>query len=442
MADHIQTLSLILNLIRNGQGVTRPELMRRTDLGRTVIVQRVEDAIAAGIVREQEIGVSTGGRPSKVLTLATDRGTILAVVFGATRLHIALADLSGHIFVDHDQEWDITAGPMVSLNRATQIAEQLLTEHSTPPLWAIAIGLPGPVDFAAGSPITQPLMEGWNGFPVQAKLQSHFGVPAWVENDTNLMALGTWTETRAAAGDNLIFIKAGTGIRAGLISRGRLHRGARGGAGDFGHVVMADESGTRCRCGKFGCLEAFAGGWALVRDAREAATAGKSPYLEARREHDQSLGIEDIIIGSLQDDAVCRELVVRAGRFIGAHLATLVSLFNPSTVFIGGSLARAGAPFLDAISEAVHRRSLPLATQNLVISRVPLDHHAGVIGAAQLALDELFSVRVLGGWLHRGNPRTLRAHADEFTEPLELTSRAETIASSAGDDTGRQPLRL
>ncbi|MBX7445913.1 MULTISPECIES: ROK family protein [unclassified Arthrobacter] len=417
MANHTQTLSAVIGLVRSGTSVTRPELMRQTGLGRTVISQRVDDALRAGIIREEEDGVSTGGRPSKVLRIAQDRGYLLAAVFGASRAHIAITDLAGGIVHDRAINWDIAAGPEESLHKFSGLVDELMSPGIRENLWAVGIGLPGPVNFASGIPVSPPIMPGWGGFPVRERLEAAFGVPVWVDNDCNLMALGTWTRTHQTAGDNVLFIKAGTGIGAGLISRRQLHRGAKGAAGDIGHLIIAEESRVQCRCGKFGCLESFASGWALARDGYSAAIAGRSPYLAKALENGKSLSVMDVIYGSNEDDAACRELILRAGHLIGAQVAGLVNVFNPSTVYLGGSLALTGSIYRDIVRDAVIRRSLPLAVDDLVLAEVALQHNEGVFGAAELALGELFQPDMLGRWLHQKTPQGLSAAVTKAREP-------------------------
>ncbi|MEU4896428.1 ROK family protein [Streptomyces sp. NPDC044780] len=411
MTDH-QTLSLILSMIRSGSAVTRPDLSRGTGLGRTIITQRVDHAIRAGLVVEGEPAPSTGGRPSRTLLIAPGRGVVLGVLFGAGRLHAAVTDLDGTVLADRRMPWDIEAGPEASLDTLHEVSAQLLTPELQDRLWSVCVGVPGPVDFARGTVVRPPIMAGWHAFPLRDRLEAHYDVPAWVDNDANLMALGAWSRTRPSAGDNVLLVKASTGIGLGLISQGRLHRGARGSAGDLGHTIVADESRLRCRCGKFGCLEALAGGWALSRDARAAALTGRSGFLAERLERSAGpLAVTDVLDGCRSGDRVSIELITRAGELVGAQLATLVSVFNPSTVYLTGLLAQAGEAFRDPVADAVARRSLPLATDELVIAETGLDGSEGVIGAATLAIDELMRSEMLGQWLPRGNPRGGRAEA-------------------------------
>lgn len=425
MVDHTDTLSRVIGLVRTRQAVTRPDLARATDLGRTVIMQRVDEALAAGILREEDAVVSTGGRPSKVLGIRADSGTMLAAVFGASRAHIALTDLAGRIIASEFIVTDISQGPERELSILLSAAERLLEDQQPPPLWGATIGLPGPVDFPRGRAISPPIMPGWHDFPVRERLQSILGVPVWVDNDVNLMTVGAWKETRDAASDDVLLLKVGTGVGAGIISRGQLHRGAQGAAGDIGHMTAVEHSNVQCRCGRFGCLEAYASGWALARDGLESAVDGTSPYLGEVFSRQGSVRMEDVIDAAKAGDRVSRELVLRSATMVGTKLADLLSMFNPATVFVAGSIARMGDMFIDTIRAAALRRSFPLATDQLLITRVSLGHREGALGAAWLGLDEIFSPPMLSRWLGNGSPRGITVA--DGAPPLSLAAREQAL---------------
>ena len=120
-------------------------------------------------------------------------------------------------------------------------------------------------------------MPGWDGYPIRERFAERYGAPVWVDNDVNLLALGEWRSGVAAGHDNVVVVKIGTGVGAGIISDGRLHRGAQGSAGDVGHIQVTDDPTVMCRCGNIGCLEALAGGGALGRAGEAAARDGRSP---------------------------------------------------------------------------------------------------------------------------------------------------------------------
>ena len=228
-----------------------------------------------------------------------------------------------------------------------------------------------------------------------------------MDNDVNLLALGRDRAYRSGPRptDDLLFVKIGTGIGAGLVSGGRLHRGANGCAGDIGHVAVAEADDVVCRCGNVGCLEAVAGGAALARDGGAWRRAGTSPLVaemlgqsgddHRRRRH-----------GRRRPGRPGRARRCSPGRaaWSAATLATLVSFYNPGLVVLGGGGGRAGDHVLAAIREAVYRRSLPLATRTLRIEPSVARRGAGLAGAVHLVLDALFAAERLPVWLPYSSP--------------------------------------
>jgi predicted NBD/HSP70 family sugar kinase len=247
-------------------------------------------------------------------------------------------------------------------------------------------------------------MPGWDRHPVRKHFMDRHGVPAWVDNDVNAMALGESRRGIARGHENVIFIKVGTGIGSGIISDGVMHRGAQGAAGDVGHIQIVGDSTTVCRCGKVGCLEALAGGAAIARDGEALARTGRSPRLLERLAAAGSLSAEDVARAAGMGDAAALELLLASGRLVGQTLAALVNFFNPSLIVIGGGVAHASDQYLAAIREVIYARSLPLATRNLAIQLSALGGLAGVTGAAAMVLDQLFSEELLGRWIDAGRP--------------------------------------
>lgn len=229
-------------------------------------------------------------------------------------------------------------------------------------------------------------------------------VPEPLDNEVNVMALGELRAGLAAGVRHALYVKLGTGIGAGLISNGKLHRGAQGCAGDLGHISAVDDKSALCRCGNYGCLEALAGGGALGRDGERAAREGRSPYLASVLGAGGIVTAQDVATGAQSGDRASHDLLVRAGALIGETLASLVSFFNPSLILVGGGVADAGDLLMAAIREATYRRALPLATRDLRLTRSALGKHSGLTGAAYMVSDELFSRALLPVWLGRGSP--------------------------------------
>jgi predicted NBD/HSP70 family sugar kinase len=232
-------------------------------------------------------------------------------------------------------------------------------------------------------------MTGWDRFDIRGWFVGDFGCPVVVEKDVNAMAVG---EHRAIHPDvpNMMMLKVGTGVGSGLIASGQIHRGADGAAGDIGHIHLRLPHGhpegyaeePLCRCRNTGCVEAYAGGWAMARDLR---AAGKDVET-----------VNDVVQCLRSGDTTAQQLLRRAGRILGLAVADAVSLFNPSIISVCGQLAGTEEPLLAGIREIVYQRSLPLATRNLQIVRSQLDPRAGLVGLAVLLSDEIFSLERIG----------------------------------------------
>ena len=377
-----------LNLIRSTGGMTRNELMARTGLSRSTVAQRVEALLTHGLVRELSGGQSTGGRPPTRITFNPAAALILAADLGATHSRLALTDLSGYPLQEARADILISRGPEHVLTWVADTFEAMLhaAGHAARDVGAIGMGVPGPVEFASGRPVSPPIMPGWDGFAIPERLQQRFTVPVLVDNDVNIMALGEHLESWRDTPD-MVFVKVGTGIGMGIITRGDIHRGAQGAAGDIGHVRLTGHDDVVCECGNVGCLEAVAGGRALVR-----ALKALGRDVETSRDVVGLVRAHDI-------DAV--RLVRQAGRDIGEVLAGLVNALNPAVIVVGGDIADAHEQLFAGIREVVYQRSTALATRRLQIVPSELDDRAGVIGAVGMATQHLLSPEQVEAWLAR-----------------------------------------
>lgn len=399
--DEVTSLLRIVNMVRLDEARTRPEIGRITGLGRGVVTQRVDQAIRMGYLADAELGPSSGGRAPRTLRFRGEQGRIVVCALGALHIHVGVACLAGDLLEDAHLPWDIARGPEATLDAAFGMVDALLTKDEGAPVWGIAVGVPGPVDFETGRPVAPPIMPGWNGFDIRGRVEERYDAPVWVDNDVNLLALGERARRREEHPD-LIYCKVGSGIGAGLLSHGRLHRGANGAAGDIGHVRVAD-SDTPCRCGKVGCLEAVAGGWALVRDAAAEVGAGAGGLLAGVAASESGLTPESIARAARDGDAHAIGLVHRSARAVGEAIAALVNMFNPGVIVVGGAVATAGESFLAEVRRCVYALSLPLATRDLRILHAPDDAREPLRGGLELAREQLFDV-TFPRWFAHGRP--------------------------------------
>ena len=404
--ETLDALSAVVDEIRLGRARSRADLMTRTGLSRGVVAQRVGELLDRGLITEGDPGPSTGGRPPRQLAFRGDAGHVLVADLGATSIDVALTTLDGRILAHMGEPAEIASGPEVVLGRVDELFDELTGPRRRLPgrLWGVGVGVPGPVEFRTGRPISPSIMPGWDGYPVRERLADRYGAPVWVDNDVNVLALGEWRSGVAAGHDNVVVVKIGTGIGAGIISDGRLHRGAQGSAGDVGHIHVSDDRSVVCRCGNTGCLEALAGGEAIGRDGEAAARAATSPRLRAVLDSRGTVTAEDVARAASFGDPVAAALLQEAGRRVGLMLASVVNFFNPSLVVIGGGVAQSGDALLAAIREVVYGRGLPLATRDLQVQRSSLGSLGGVIGASAMVVDQLFSRESLARWVEAGEP--------------------------------------
>ena len=368
----------VFQILRDGQARTRAELAEITGLARSTVAARIDALTAAGLIGPAGEGASSGGRPPSRFAFHPSSRVILAVDVGATHVLIALTDLDGRVLSELRESIDIAAGPIPVLDQVLKMCGSVFIAagRQERELAGIGIGLPGPVEHSTGKPASPPIMPGWDGFDVPAYVQKRFPVDVLVDNDVNIMALGEranyWPEAQ-----DLLFIKVATGIGAGIISGGRLQRGADGTAGDIGHVRVPRGGDIQCRCGNYGCLEAMASGPAVAATLTASgipARTGEEALELARR-------------GNLEAIRVMRQ----AGRDLGDVLAASVNLLNPSVIVIGGGLASAGEYLMAGVREIVYQRSLPLATAQLRIVQSMATDYAGVLGASRMVIDHILA---------------------------------------------------
>lgn len=376
----------VLSRLRDNGPLSRAQLSNELDVPRPRLLAELDRMVAAGKVLEAGPAASRGGRRSTLVQL--DPGVRFAAVdLGASSIDIEITDGRLEPVAAVTEAADIVhSGPVAALARVSELLHKMRAQGHYNEIDAIGIGLPGPVSFREGIPVSPPIMVGWNRYPVRDTLAREHNCPVVVDNDVNVMALGEQHSGVARTVDHLLFVKIGSGIGSGMQHHGRIYRGAEGCAGDIGHIqVEAESAGPVCSCGNTGCLEAYFGGVALARDATAAALEGRSQPLADRLAAQGSLTAVDVAECAAGGDTACVNLIRTGGHRVGQVLATLVSFMNPSMIVIGGGLSGLGHLLLAEIRSVVYKRSLPLATRNLPIVMSELGPRAGVVGAALLA---------------------------------------------------------
>jgi predicted NBD/HSP70 family sugar kinase len=363
----------IVELVARREANTRPALARALGYAPSTVSLRVQSLIDRGLLQERGVAPSAAGRRARVLEVRGSRGYVLSADLGGEHARIGVVDFGGVLEKAVDARIHIEQGPEPTLRAVATEMRRLAAQgddEDLAGLRAVGIALPGPV---VDGRIDQPSrMPGWAGFPVGDWLTAEFGVPAFVGNDANMMALGEHRARFAASTGSSITVKAGTAIGTGVVIEGSLLRGATGAAGELTHTRVAAAGRRVCSCGNVGCLESIASGAALARDLRELGfdvTTTAEVLDLARDAEPQATG-----------------LLRAAGLSLGDIVAGVVNALNPDAVFLGGSMS-ASETFLAAARSRIYESCHPLTTQRLRIEAAVTGRDGGMLGASRLALE-------------------------------------------------------
>jgi predicted NBD/HSP70 family sugar kinase len=378
----------VVDALRRSGTASRSELAQLTGLSRTTIATLVSDLLARGLVIEPPAlngaaRAGSRGRPPALLRLDPSAGAAIGVDFGHRHVRVAVADLSSTLLgelvapVETDYEAD------QALDVAARLVDDVLAAADIDRARVVGagMGLPGPYDRGRHVINSSTILPGWVGRNAAEELGRRIEVQVEVDNDANLGALGELTFGAGRGIRDAVYVKMSTGIGAGLILQGSLHRGATGIAGELGHVQVQPE-GIVCNCGGRGCLQTVASVPTLLAAAQAA--------------HGPELTLPGLIELVEAGDFGARRIVGEAGRAVGRVLADLCNHVNPQAIIVGGDLSAAGEPLLAGIREAIDRRALPGAAEAVEVKAAVLGERAEVLGALALVIADTERLRSAG----------------------------------------------
>lgn len=364
----------ILAAIRDAGGGSRADLATLTGLSKAIVSERVRWLVESGLVEETGANASTGGRRGTALSLSRSRGVVVAAEVAMTHLQVTVFSLARELLWEERVAVSMRQGPEPVLVELERTIEQGLTAtEAHHPLCGIGVGIAGPVEFETGRTIHPPVHPDWHDQPVRDRLQERFGVPARVDNEVNLMALAEQTVGQGQKVRDLLVVKLGSWVGAGLISNGRLHRGAQGSAGSLVTTLGGDQ---------------------IAEQAELLARSGRSTMLAEASRAGQDITARLVVECAQLGDTACRELLDNAAENIGKVLSVVVDFFNPATIVVAGRMA-SGNDFLARIRESIYGRSLALATRDLQIVPSELGAESASLGAAIMIIEEITSAGLL-----------------------------------------------
>jgi predicted NBD/HSP70 family sugar kinase len=373
--------SAVLEALREQGPLSRSDLARRLQLSPPTITRIIADLLEAGIVREQSVGDSTGGRRPTLLEFNTRASLIVGVYIGQS-ITGALADLHGNILARHAA----AALPgEAGIERLMDVVGALRAEAAALalPVRGVGVGAPSIVQHPEGVVVLSPSL-GWRNLPLKALLEARLGVPVFVENEVNLIALG---ESWRGAGQgiaNLVCLSLGAGIGAGIIIDGRLYRGFHHAAGEVGYIIPGEQYLGRVY-DPYGCLEGLAGTEGIVQRTRRALEAGALSVLgPGPNGHPDFFTAESVLHAARAGDQVAAQVVDETVTILSIAVANLACTLDPERIVISGELAAFGDLFIEPIRARLEG-ALPVVP-DIVLSELKID--APILGAVVTVLRE------------------------------------------------------
>jgi predicted NBD/HSP70 family sugar kinase len=396
--------NLVVNVLRTCPVMSRADLSRATGLSGPTVSSIVADLTSRGLVEDLGQGISSGGRPPFLVRLNDKANYVIGLKLMGHAISLVITDLSATVTYAQvtglvgpaSAESDQAARP-APYREPRSIVDAICAAVETAlsssgvdvsRIIGVGVGINGPVDAANGVCRSSPTFN-WKNVPLARPISERLGYPVVLENDANTLAAAEQWFGRGAGIDAFIAVAVGAGIGSGVVLNGQLYRGTDGAAGEFGHVQLSD-TGPLCSCGKVGCVEAWASDRAILRDVRAAVAEGARTSIGSTGQLCE-LTIADVAAAADDGDELSRQVLARAGHYLGRGLATLMTVINPRLVIVSGEGVRAGHWRFDAMREAIESTIFPELNAEIIFAPEPLDDARWARGAACVVLGEIFN---------------------------------------------------
>ena len=385
-ATHKQTKTynsqLVLKTIYDHHRISRADVARSTGLTRTSVSELVAHLLEQGLVKEDGRGPSAGGKSPILLRVIDEARHLIGIDLANSEFRGAVVNLRGEI--RHTVKLPVKSDSGdEALALVYELVDSLLASTDKP-LLGIGIGTPGLIDTGHGV-VQQAVNLDWQNLPLGSLLQARYKLPIYVANDSQLAALAEHIFGGGQHTANLVVIKVGRGIGAGIVLNGQLFQGDGSGAGEIGHITVV-ENGKQCRCGNFGCLETVASTRAIVQKAQELAPVHPDSLLNRFSAEPHAITIDTIWEAFEADDDLARQIVLEAGRYLGIAAASLVGALNVQHILVVGTMTRFGQLWLEAARQEMLKRSLAMLAQRTQMEVGQLEPNVVILGASALLL--------------------------------------------------------
>ena len=370
--------SLLIELVRRFGPISRAELSRQSQISAPTVSAIVGQLLARGTFSEVAVAPSSGGRPPVLLQLNPKAGYVVGIKLRGDGLTTVVCDLDAGVVATDEKLVTLVGDPAAAISEIEQATRRVLRGAgiARAKVLGVGIGLPGVIDSVGGTCQFSHLLR-WHEIELAAPLQRRLRLPVWVDNDVNTLAIAEkWAGDGIAARD-FITLSVGRGLGLGIVIDRSVYRGAVGGAGEFGHIII-DPDGPECECGRSGCLEALVGERALLR--RVSAL------------HGRDISRDELIVLAAEGEAATVQVLTDGSQRLGLAVANVVTLLNPELVIICGEGTQLGAPFLDLVVAAIRDLAFAGLGKQIEVKVQQWGDDAWAVGAATLVLRESFAL--------------------------------------------------
>ena len=387
-------LSLVLRYIHNEMSVSRAKIAQATGLNKSTVSSLVESLLERNLIHETGTNSGSTGRPAILLEINPRAGGIIGAELGVDFIAVALTDFKGNILWQQRKITNPKDAPQKTLSHTLDLIHKATDFCKEQELYLFGMGLstPGTVDLDEGVLIFAPNLH-WRNIPLRKYFSDQTGFKVFIENDANASAIAEHLFGVAKQSKNFIFVFAGVGIGGGLFLNGELYRGNNGYAGELGHSpIMAEPFQSPCHCGNRGCWETYANQYSIIQRVQARLEVKRSSIIpRLMEEQNAPLSISIVKQAADAEDKEAIDSLSETGMAMGLGFASLINIFNPEKIILGGPLSIIGSYLLPSIRATVVKHSLPEISPKVEILLSSFEANASLIGAISIVVDDILS---------------------------------------------------
>lgn len=381
----------VLNILREQGALSRIELAEISQLDRKSITNIVNDLFKSGQIINHSTQNVAIGRPREMLIRNGNFTRCLGIDLGSTHITAVIMDFIGNILATHTVEPLNSGEPLEVIALMEKAVAHVLEEAKIEleDIESVGIAFPGRVDLRTNNVFLAESMPKWQGIPMRELFEGHFGKPVMFGDCSMLIALAELRYGQGKDCKDFIVFDLGFGIGCGIVINGEIFSGCCGKAGEIGHTIVQVD-GPECTCGRRGCIEALASGWALAKQAETLIQNNPQGILARISQGNKEVFIQDVVAAAQQGDEDCKKILVAASGYIGVGISNAMMLFNPKKVIIAGRMIIGNDIMLDEINKAIQEKASPVIYDDARIVTSQMGHIASAIGAATLCLEHYY----------------------------------------------------